>query len=33
MIIDWTDEENIDALNQAYLDEISELERVPENPT
>jgi len=33
MIIDWTDEENIEALNQAYLDEIAELEKVPDDPT
>ena len=32
MIIDWTDEENIEALNQAYLDEVAELEKVPDDP-
>ena len=33
MIIDWTDEENIEALNQAYQDEIAELEKLPDDPT
>lgn len=33
MIIDWNDEENINALNQAHLDEIAELEKVPDDPT
>ena len=33
MIIDWTDEENIEALNQAHLNEIAELEKIPNDPT